>query len=1080
MNWSRTFYYACKTAFIVFLLAASFGLFAQGKAVRGNVADAEGMPVIGASVSVKGTSVGTITDQHGSFHLNMPDENAVVVVSCIGYKPQEIPASGDADLFITLHEDNQLLEETVVVGYGSQRKLTVSGSVVSVGAKELSRSIAPTTAAALVGKVPGVTYRQVNGQPGQTTRIEIRNMGTPLFIIDGVMKDEGQFNNIDVNDIESISLLKDGAASVYGVRAANGVVLVTTKRGRLKEKATVSVNAYYGIQNWTRFPKLSNAYDYKRSISEAHVNTNGVSHPLVDTYENLEKWRTGYYNKETGEDYRGFDWYEFATKSNAPQYYLNVSSTGGSDRTNYYMSVGRMVQESVFPDFEFNRSNVQLNLDTRINDYIKVGASMNGRIETRLSPTISGLDETYSTDNYSTDYWMMRWGLNLNKPTERPYANDNPQYINQIGNNLTNQAYGRRDIIGGRDNVWRVFQGNWDIDIKTPLKGLGVNFLYSFYIANEQEEVQRKEVSFYKYDRVNDLYISTDDKGDPITSGSPFLAKKQHTIWENMYRFSINYDNKFGGGDHHVSGSFIAEASERFNKNMRVANTEITNNFTHLFSTDDANKILLDTYSVVPRLGYIARLNYNYRDKYIVELTGRYDGSFKFPKDKRWGLFPSVSAAWRVSEEGFFRQSSLNSWLTNLKLRASYGEMGDENVVADFAYLGGYDAQKYGAVISNDPFNSNTGTTIQVITQRGIPITNITWITASITNAGIDLGFLNNRLAVEMDGFYRKRSGLAADRDDVYLPAETGSSLPPENLDTDMHMGVDGAFKWRDRIGELQYFAGANITFARKRNGESYGERFPTSWHEYRHSTQNRWANVNWGYEVIGRFQTQEEIDSYPVIMEVTNGSDRNINILPGDLIYKDQNGDGVINDYDRRPIGYAENSLPYLTFAINFGLEWKGIDVAVDFAGAGMQSFQQDYETKWPFQADGNTFEFMVNDRWHHADPLDPSSPWVGGYYPALRVTPTDSWHVYCSNSTFWLTNVRYLRLRNLEIGYSIPEKIIRKVLMQRCRIYFNGTNLFSLDNLRKIGLDPENNDTNGLGYPNNRVLTLGVNLTF
>lgn len=1060
-----------KLLLLVMLLSGFTGVNAQSRAVSGTVIGENGDPIIGATIALKGTSTGTITDIDGNFHMNVPSTQAVLVVSYVGYKKEEVKVGNKTQLRITLAEDATMLQEMVVVGYGVQRRETITGSVATVDTKDLARTTATTTGSALVGKVPGITFRQMNGQPGQTMKMEIRNMGTPLFIIDGVMKDEGQFNNIDVNDIESISILKDGAAAIYGVRAANGVVLVTTKRGKLNEKPTVSLNAYYGFQNWTRYPKFSNAYDYMRSRSEALVNTNGAHDANITSAEDLEKWRTGYYNPQTGEDYRGFDWYDFAINKNAPQYYVNVSSSGGSDKTNYYVSVGRMVQESNFPDFEFNRSNFQLNLDTKINKYLKVGASMNGRIETRESPAVG-------TD-YNNDFWDMRWGLNQNKPTERPYANDNPDYINQIGNNLTNQAYGRRDIIGTRDNVWRVFQGNWDVEWLTPLKGLSMKFLYSFYFANEQEEANRKQVLFYSYNPANGTYESMDRDGKSVTSGSATLGKRQHSIWENMYRFSVNYNNKFG--DHNLGVVFVAEASERFDKNIRIANDNMTNNFQSLFGTEDeGNKVTQDAYEVTPTAGFIGRINYDYMNKYILELSGRYDGSFKFPKGKRWGFFPSVSLGWRISEENFFRNGGISDWMSNLKFRASYGEMGDENIIGNYTYMTGYNLWGYGSVISSNPFNSSDGSTVQAITQRGLPINNITWLETSITNIGFDLGFLNNRLNLEVDGFYRRRSGLTATKADVKLPLETGTELPIENLNSDMHMGVDGFIKWNDRIGEVQYFVGGNMTFARKRDGNSYGQHFATSWDEYRNSTHNRWAYVNWGYEVIGRFRTQEEADSYPVIMETGNGSDRNVRLLPGDLIYKDQNGDGIINDYDRRPIGYAEGGLPYMTFGFTLGAQWRGFDIAMDFAGASMQSFQQNWETKWPFQADGNTFEFMVNDRWHHSDPLDPSSGWVAGNYPALRTTPTDAWHIYCSNSTFWLTNVRYLRLRNLEVGYTLPKQITQKILIQQCRFYFNGTNLFSLDNLHKIGLDPENNDTNGLGYPNNRVLTLGVNVTF
>jgi hypothetical protein len=419
--------------------------------------------------------------------------------------------------------------------------------------------------------------------------------------------------------------------------------------------------------------------------------------------------------------------------------------------------------------------------------------------------------------------------------------------------------------------------------------------------------------------------------------------------------------------------------------------------------------------------------------------------------------------------------------MTNLKLRLSYGQLGDDNIsgYGNFDHLSTYN---YGesAVISNNPFNQTNGKIVRGIYQGNLPVTNLTWIKTNLSNIGMDWGFLNNRLSLEVDGFYRKREGLAARKAGVTLPNETGFTMPIENLNTDMHMGVDGFIKWRDNAAGFQYYVAVNATFARKKDGESWGQSFANSWDEYRSSIQSRWAYINWGYQVIGRFRTQEEIDAYPVIMNLTNGSDGNIPVLPGDLIYKDVNRDGVIDGYDSRPIGYAEGGLPYLTYGLNSGIVWKQFDLAVDFVGATMQSFQQNYETKWPFQADGNTYEFMASDRWRHEDPLDPSSPWIEGYYPALRLQPTDAWHNYCNNSTYWFTNLRYLRLRNLELGYTVPKLLTTKVSIEQLRLYFSGTNLFSWDNISHLGLDPENNDTNGLGYPNNRVMTIGATVTF
>lgn len=1039
----------------------------DGITVKGTVTDENKEPLIGVTVQIKGTTTGTITDIDGNYTLPGVKPNTSLTFTYIGYAPQTIAVKGKNLLNVVMNSESVSLDDVVVVGYGSQKKLSVTGSVSSVQSKDLARTTATTTAATLAGKVPGITFRQSNGQPGTTMKMEIRNMGTPLFIIDGVMKDEGQFNNLDINDIESISILKDGAAAIYGVKAANGVVLVTTKRGKLNEKPTVNINGYYGFQNWTRFPKFSNAYNYTRAWAEADINTNGVNSSHL-THDELGKWQQGYYDPATGEDYRSFDWTDFVVRKNAPQKYINVSSSGGSDKTNYYLSVSRMDQDASFRDFNFNRTNVQLNLDTKITKYIKVGASMNGRIESRNSPAVG--------DDYGNDFWNLRWGLNRNLPTERPYANDNEAYLNNTRYNINNQAYADRDIVGAGDDLWRVFQGNWDVEWKTPLKGLKVTALYSYYVANNQVDRSKKYVPFYTYDKATDAYSET---GQLATRS---LLKKNRMVWENMYRFSIDYGNKFG--DHSVNAVLVAEATERYDRSTIVFNDKLTDNFQTLFSKE-GNNVNEDYYNVVPTAGFIGRVNYGYRDKYLVEFSGRYDGSFKMsrrPVNKRWGFFPSVSAGWRISEENFFKSSAISDFVSNIKLRGSYGEMGDDDVIGidNFDHLSGYTYASNGSIISSNPFASSNGTPVTIITQDGVAVTNVTWATASMSNIGIDLGFFNNRLAVEVDGFCRKRRGLTAYRAGLNLPIETGIKNPKENLNTDEHIGIDGLVKWSDHVGSFNYSVGVNATLARKKDGRSNGQEFGSSWDEYRTSTQNRWAYINWGYQVTGRFQSQEEIDAYPVIMNVENGSDGNMTVLPGDLIYKDMNGDGVINDLDRRPIGYAEGGLPYLTFGLNFAANWKNFDLTFDFAGGALQSFQQSYETKWPFQAEGNTFDFMVNDRWHHQDPLDPSSPWVEGYYPALRLTPTDSWNNYCSNSTYWLTNVYYLRLRNLEVGYTLPVKWTQKAMIQKCRFYFNGTNLFCLDNISHLGIDPENTDVNGLGYPNVRTLSFGLNITF
>ncbi|MDR2804372.1 MAG: SusC/RagA family TonB-linked outer membrane protein, partial [Dysgonamonadaceae bacterium] len=576
-----------KTVFaaLVLITLQNMCLWAQNNAkITGTVYDETQIPMVGVPITVKGSAEGTVTDINGNFEMTLSlSESTVLVCTYIGYNPKEVKLNGQNHLTITMTPAINTLDDVVVIGYGTQKRLSITGAVGTVSYKDLARTTATTTAATLAGKTPGITFRQTNGQPGQTMRMEIRNMGSPLFIIDGIMKDEGQFNNLDINDIENISILKDGSAAIYGVKAANGVVLVTTKRGSLNEKPTIKINAYYGIQNWTRFPKMSDAYNYSNAYAEASLTTTGENRTGL-THDNLAKYATGYYNPDTGEDYRSFDWYDFVVNKNAPQKYLNVSSQGGSEKLNYYFSISKIDQSANFYDFNFNRTNFQANMDAQISKQLKTGISMNGRLENRLSPSVG--------DNYNNDFWNLRWGLNRNKPTERPYANDNPDYLNATTNIINNQAYARRDIIGTGDDRWRVFQGNWNIEWTSPLKGLKAAFLYSYYAANLQIDRRKLETPFYHYDYMTQTYSETSG----LTTKS--LQKRQATIWENMYRFSLQYENKFG--NHNLNAIVVAEATERFDRALTMYNGEISDNFQTLFPNSSDNSITEDYLNEYP------------------------------------------------------------------------------------------------------------------------------------------------------------------------------------------------------------------------------------------------------------------------------------------------------------------------------------------------------------------------------------------------------------------------------------------------------------------------------------------------
>jgi hypothetical protein len=426
-----------------------------------------------------------------------------------------------------------------------------------------------------------------------------------------------------------------------------------------------------------------------------------------------------------------------------------------------------------------------------------------------------------------------------------------------------------------------------------------------------------------------------------------------------------------------------------------------------------------------------------------------------------------MSAGWRITEEKFAK-ALLGSSSLDVKLRGSYGELGDDNVgIGSFDYITGYNYGTSTVIID--------GNVVKGSRDRGVPITSISWFTSKITDIGADYSLMNGKLSGSIDYFYRKRTGLPANKYDVLVPSEIGYTLPQENLNSDAVMGAETSINYDGKIGELTYSVGGNISYARNKALDSYKPRFNNSWDNYRNSGENRWSGVFWGYEVIGQFQSVDEINNYTI----NNDGQGNKTMLPGDLMYNDVNGDGVINGYDERPIGFPRDRNPALNYGINLSMAYKGFDFKADLSGGSMYSYNQEWEMRNPYQNTGNLLKVFYDDRWHRSDPLDLNSAWVAGKFPALRFN--DSGHNnYNKQSTFWLTNMSYLRLRTMELGYTLPKELTEKARIQKARFYVNTYNLFSFDQLKKLGVEPEIMDTNGLQYPQNRLVNLGVNLSF
>lgn len=1039
--------------------------------ISGQVLSETGDPLPGVNVIVKGTNTGTVTDAEGRYTLNVPDEhaNGTLIFSFIGYVAQEVSIGNRSAIDITLEPDVHTLSEVIVVGYGTQKKEDLTGSVANVTSEQLDRVHAATTSGLLAGKLSGVSFRQVDGRPGNGARVQVRNMGTPLFIIDGIQKDEGQFNNLSPNDIESISVLKDASAAIYGSRAANGVVLVTTKRGKIGSKPTINFDAYTGWQNWSRFPETVNAYEWNLAKAEAEVNAylarGGTGGPPTDmTQEELDKWKAG-----TEKDYRSFDWYDFIIGKNAPQSSINVNASGGTDKTNYYFSVTRLNQDAVLKDYNFNRTNMQTNIDTKISDRFKVGVQINGRIETRDNPGIPEAD----------DYWLPRLALFKNRPTERPYANDNPKYPNNLqGHNTTNWAILNKKISGYWRQDWRVLQSNFSAEYEAPVKGLTARAMYSYYFADRVVNGHEYTYNVYTYHEATperEAYYE-----EIVGSKNPYRERIMEKVLENVLQGQLTFNRSFG--KHTVGATYVYERIERRNFGTFQHAVPSINTLRLLqFAEMDAQRFN-DWDNEEARIGYVGRLNYNYDERYYLELNGRRDAAWRFAPGERWGFFPSVSVGWRITEEQFMKSLlGDRNVLSDLKVRASYGELGDDDVnqglginderyVDPFAYIVGYKYPSAKVILD--------GTIVQGAAQnRAVPINNLSWITSKTFDAGIDFSLWNGKVTGTADYFYRKRTGLPEFRYDIRVPSELGYKLPRENLNSDAQMGQELSLAYHARIGELEFSIGGNISYSRNKDLDIYKDylNHGNSWDKYRNSQVNRWSGISWGYQVVGQFKSFEDIHDHTI----NNDGKGNATQLPGDFIYKDVNGDGVINTYDERPIGYVQGQQPMVNYGLNLSLNWKRFDLSADFSGGSLYSYSQNWEMRWPFQGNGNLARFMFEDRWRRADPLDPNSAWIAGTNPALRFNEGGH-NNYSKESDWWVTNVRYLRMRTLELGYSLSPDLLQRVKITRARFYVNTYNLFSLDNVHHFGIDPEISDRNGLAYPQNKLVNVGVNLSF
>lgn len=1000
----------------------------QAKTINGKIVDQNGEPIIGANIVEKGTTNGIISDIEGSFSLNVASD-ATLVVSYIGYVSYEFKIKSNQSIYnITLHEDSEALEEVVVVGYGVQKRASVTGSVASIQAKDLATVKTPNVSNALAGKLPGLRAVQRSGAPGDdAASIDIRGFGSALVIVDGVERD---FTQIDANDIESISILKDASAAVYGFKGANGVILVTTKKGELG-KPKITYNGYVGIQNITRSPEYLNGYEYATLYNEAQQNI-GVAAPYSE--EDLEQYRQGIGTT---------DWYNETIRKTAPVMYHNLSVSGGAEKVKYYFSLGMTDQQGIYrsKDYTYKKYNVRSNISAEIVKGFTVDLQLSGRLDTRTKP--------YEAES------IIRV-IQMAKPIFSKYANDNPEYWSNPGDqgnpihlsDIDNVGYDRRDR--------REFNGSISLNWEIPwLKGLSAKALFSYDYNNKYNRQWYKEYYEYTYNETTDTYSAS--KSHTISE----LTTNSENYFKPNGQISLNYKNTFG--KHDVGGLVLFEFY-----NDRTDWVEAYRQFSisaidQIAAGDNTNIDNDGSAESSAHAGLVGRFNYAYANKYLAEFSFRYDGSYKFAPDKRWGFFPAFSLGWRISEEDFFKEAL--PMFDNLKIRGSYGKVGDEGDFSAFQYLSSYTYPSRNYILGSGGVSNGA-------VDNGMPNTNLTWYESTTANVGFEASVLSGLLSAEFDYFIRKRDGLLATRV-LTLPTTFGQSLPEENLNSDKTQGFEIVLGHRNSVGDFTYDVKAN--FSTTRNYNRHIERAASSnlYDDWRNNTNDRYQDIQWGYICLGQFQNYEEILNSPI--QDSNG---NKSLLPGDLKYQDINNDGIIDSKDQQPIGHG--STPRMYYGLNLSGQYKGFDLTLFFQGAAGHEVFMTGDFMYPFiqQGLGNGSTIWL-DRWHREDPSDPNSEWIPGYMPALRPTGYSGNTV---NSTWTRKKANYLRLKSVEFGYTFPKHWMQRIGIENLRVYVNSFNTLtftSRDGIMKY-MDPENNNNAFRYYPQMRTFNFGVNLTF
>lgn len=1066
-NLTRYFYSLLLTMLVM------TGAYAQDVTVKGKVNDEQGQGLPGVSVLVKGTSTGTVTDIEGNYTVNAPG-TATLVFSFIGYITQEIPLGNKTSLDVKMATDTKALDEVVVVGYGTAKKATLTGSVTAVKGAELQKAPSTNLSNTLGGRLPGVSAVQSSGEPGYDgSAIRIRGTNSlgnsnALIVVDGVPNRSGGLDRLNPADIESISVLKDAAAAIYGSRAGNGVILITTKRGK-SGKPQLSYDLNVGMGQPTRTPTMSNAAEYATIRNELQIydnlpvgqwqgalqgfNTNGAYTrtdngnvlSAVFTPNDLQKFRDG----SDPLIHPNTDWYGSVIRKWSPQQRHNLQLTGGSENIKYLASLGYINQEGNYVNSAtgYKQYDMRVNLDTKINKYVTAKLGVVMREEFRRFPNGGGAGDIFRM--------LMR-----GKPTEiaiwpdgRPGPDiENGQNPAVITTNTTGYNNDKRDYI----------QTNGQLDIDVPgVPGLKVTAMAAVDKQMRRQKSFQKPWTLYYWDKKT----YEQDGVTPFLTGTvrstfndPRLTETSSQELSIQLTGQASYEKTFGSHNFNAMVGIQRETvdADGFFAYRRYFISPVVD---QLFAGGTPEQNIGnsgtnngDLYKRA-RLSYFGRVGYNYKEKYLAEFLWRADGSYVFPKEGRFGFFPGVSAGWRISEEGFWKDNI--RFVNNVKLRASWGQMGAEpyllgtETLAEYQYL---NTMGFGTYIINDQV-------AKTLLETRVANNTFTWEVANNTNFGIEGTLWKDRIAFEIDYFINNRSKILIPKTGS-TPSSAGidGKLPPQNLGKLQNKGWEFKVSYDGSVDNFTYSVGVNGGYAK--NTIKYWDETPGA-PSYQRTTGKPYTAFL-AYQYDGVFVDQAAIDANKVDYSGITGS-----LRPGDMKFKDINSDGKITADDK--VRSEKTNRPQFTGGMNINLGYKSFDLSILFQGAlgGLQYIGQTESGDI-----GNYLKYAYDHRWTIDNPSSTD--------PRLA-NRNNTYYTNFDNAganTYYLKSNNYLRLKNIELGYNLPSEIGSKIGVGNLRVYVNGLNLITFDKI-KIW-DPEATSSNGQYYPQSRVLNAGVRVTF